>query len=155
MTITMSYAHSPTFPSLHLRHNSFSNPSVTFPMSQLILQPFRCFTYVIALFQPFFRFYVTGCSLTSLGEPPMLKHFRPPLWSMGNIVTSHAAGPGSIPGHVSLLIEVFRGFPSTVRQMSGNLGHIRLPLSYGHHISSKSYIICLQMATVSDHSCST
>ena len=24
MTITMSYAHSPTFPSLHLRHNSFS-----------------------------------------------------------------------------------------------------------------------------------
>ena len=41
-------AHSPTFPSLHLRHSSFSNPSVTSPTSQLILQPFRCFTYVTA-----------------------------------------------------------------------------------------------------------
>ena len=41
-------AHSPTFPSLHLRHNSFSNPSVALPTSQLNLQPFRCFTYVTA-----------------------------------------------------------------------------------------------------------
>ena len=40
------YAHSPTFPSLHLRHNSFSNSSVALPTSQLILQPFCCFTYV-------------------------------------------------------------------------------------------------------------
>ena len=39
-------AHSPTFPSLHLRHSSFSNPSVALPTSQLILQPFRRFTYV-------------------------------------------------------------------------------------------------------------
>ena len=61
-------AHSPTFPLLLLRHNSFSNPSfafptsqalhlihlassfsnrsVTFSTSQLILQPFRRFTYV-------------------------------------------------------------------------------------------------------------
>ena len=42
----MSRAHSPTFPSLHLSHNSFSNPSVALPTSQLILQSFRCFTYV-------------------------------------------------------------------------------------------------------------
>ena len=34
------------FPSLHLRHNSFSNPFIVLPTSQLILQPFRCFTYV-------------------------------------------------------------------------------------------------------------
>ena len=34
-----------TFPSLHLRRNSFSNPSVALPTPQLILQPFRCFTY--------------------------------------------------------------------------------------------------------------
>ena len=40
-------AHSPTLPLLHLRHNSFSNPSVALPTSQL-LQPFRCFTYVTA-----------------------------------------------------------------------------------------------------------
>ena len=52
-------AHSPTFPSLHLRHSSFSNPSVASSTSQLILQPF-------------FRFsYVTGSSLTSPGETPM------------------------------------------------------------------------------------
>ena len=41
-----SSAHSPIFPSLHLRHNSFSNPSVALPTLQLILQSFRCFTYI-------------------------------------------------------------------------------------------------------------
>ena len=41
-------AHSPRFPSLHQRHSSFSNPSVALPTSWLILQPFRCFTYVTA-----------------------------------------------------------------------------------------------------------
>ena len=40
------HAHSPTFPSLHLRHNSFCNPSVALSTSQLILHPFQCFTYV-------------------------------------------------------------------------------------------------------------
>ena len=54
--------HSPTLTSLHLRHSSFSNPSAALPTSQLILQPFRCFTYVI------------GTSHTSPGDPPM------PLW---------------------------------------------------------------------------
>ena len=39
-------AHSPIFPSLHLRHISFSNPSVALPTSQFILQHFRRFTYV-------------------------------------------------------------------------------------------------------------
>ena len=53
--------HSPTLPSLYLRHSSFSNPSVASPSSQLILQPF-------------FRFsYVTGFSLTSSDESPMVK----------------------------------------------------------------------------------
>ena len=46
LTITMSRAHSPTFLSLHLRHNSFSNPSVALPTSQLILQLLHWFTYV-------------------------------------------------------------------------------------------------------------
>ena len=32
----------------HLRHSSFSNPSVALPTSQFILQPFRCFVYVTA-----------------------------------------------------------------------------------------------------------
>ena len=43
-----SRVHSPTFLSLHLRHSSFSNPSLALPTSQLILQPFLCFTYVTA-----------------------------------------------------------------------------------------------------------
>ena len=42
----LHFRHSPIFPSLHLRHSSFSKPSVALPTSQLILQPFRCFTYV-------------------------------------------------------------------------------------------------------------
>ena len=54
-------AHSPTLPALYLRHSSFSNPSVPSPTSQLILQTI-------------FRFsYVTGSSITSPGEPPMLQ----------------------------------------------------------------------------------
>ena len=43
-----SSAHSRNFPSLHLRRSSFSNPSFALPTSQLLLQPFRCFTYVTA-----------------------------------------------------------------------------------------------------------
>ena len=94
-------AHSPTFPSLHLRHSSFSNPSVSLPTSQFILQPFRCFTYVTAhsptlpllhlrcssfsnpsfasptslfILQPFRRFsYVSG---SPPGEPPKAKAVR-------------------------------------------------------------------------------
>ena len=91
-------SHSPTLTSLHLRHNSFSNPSAALPTPQLILQPFRCFTYVIAhsptlptlhprhnsfynpsatsptshvILQHFCCFtYVTGTSRTSPGDPP-------------------------------------------------------------------------------------
>ena len=54
-------AHSPTFPPLyyitarsttvpllHLCHSSFSNPSTASSTSELILQPFCCFTYITA-----------------------------------------------------------------------------------------------------------
>ena len=51
--------HSPTLPSLYLRHSSFSNPSVASPTSKYILQPFFCFSYV------------TSSSLNSPGESPM------------------------------------------------------------------------------------
>ena len=120
----MSSAHSPSFQSLHLRHSSFwfSKLSVTSPTSQLIFQPFPCFTYVTThsptlpllhlrhssfsnpsfasptsqdfhlhhlvsclcnlsvtspmpqlILQPFFHLsYITGFSLTSPGEPPMV-----------------------------------------------------------------------------------
>ena len=38
----------PLFPSHHLHHDSFSNPSLALPTSQDILQPFFCFTYITA-----------------------------------------------------------------------------------------------------------
>ena len=47
-TYVTAHSHSPSFPSLHLRHSSFSNPSLALLKSQLILQPSRCFTYVTA-----------------------------------------------------------------------------------------------------------
>ena len=100
--------HSPTLTSLHLRHRSFSNHSAALPTSQLILQPFRCFTYVTAhsptlpplhlrhssfynpyaaspksqvILQPFHCFtYVTDTSRTSLGEPPMHRGMKKQLW---------------------------------------------------------------------------
>ena len=71
---------------------SLSNPSAASPTSQLILQPFSCFTYVIGtsprsqlilqtfrrftysqvILQPFRYFTdVTGTSRTSPGEPSM------------------------------------------------------------------------------------
>ena len=41
-------AHSPTLPSLHIRHSSFSSPFVASPTSEFILQHFRRLTYVTA-----------------------------------------------------------------------------------------------------------
>ena len=66
-------AHSPNFPSLHLRHNSFSNPSVALPTSQLILNPSVASPTSQFILQTFFRFsYVTTPSLNSPAEPPMV-----------------------------------------------------------------------------------
>ena len=45
LTVSIALLILQSFPSLHLRHSSFSNPSLTLPKSQLILQPSRCFTY--------------------------------------------------------------------------------------------------------------
>ena len=131
------------FPSLHLSHNSFSKPSVTLPTSQSILQPFRCFTYVTAHSPILPLLHIRH---RSFSNPP----FASPT-SQALHLRHLASRPWS-----SFLVEVFsEGFPSTVGQMPGNLKHIRPRLSYGHHISSKQYIIRLWTATVSDHSSST
>ena len=55
-SFTYIAAHSPPLLSLYLRDSSFSNPSIASHMSQLILQPFFCFSYV------------TGSSFTLPGE---------------------------------------------------------------------------------------
>ena len=65
-------AHSPTLPSLYLRHSSFSNPSVASLTSHLILQSLFRFSYVTGssltsqlILQPFRRFtYITAHSPT-------------------------------------------------------------------------------------------
>ena len=78
-SISMSSAHSPTFQSLHLHHNSFSNPSVALPTSELILQPFRCFTtcstlfFIVSWFQPV-AFLLGDCS--ALCSRSMPRKFR-------------------------------------------------------------------------------
>ena len=63
-------AHSPKFQSLHLRHNSFSNPSVALPTSRLILQPFRCFTYVTANYPTLRSLYLHHGSFSNLSITP-------------------------------------------------------------------------------------
>ena len=72
-SLSMSRAHSPTFPPLHLRHSPSSNPSVASPTSQLILQPFHRFPTSQLILQPFRCFtYVTVHSPTLLSL--LLRH---------------------------------------------------------------------------------
>ena len=53
-----------------------------------------------------------GSAVYNYWRKSFLTELRPALWIRGNIVTSHAAGPGSIPGRVDFLVEVFPvGFP--------------------------------------------
>ena len=64
-------AHSPILASLHLRHSSFSSlakPSVASSTSQLIIQPFRRFTYI------------TACSPTLLRLQLRHMHFTYVTW---------------------------------------------------------------------------
>ena len=64
--------------------------------------------------------------------------------------------PGSNPSRVSFLVDVFlRDFPSTVRRISGNLGHICPRASFDIIIIQKPFRIRLWTATVSGLSCST
>ena len=62
------------------------------------------------------------------------------IWDLrGNIFVSHPASPGSLPGRVSFRRwGFFRGFYSTVRQMSGKLRPHLFPDIIGHHIHKKS-----------------
>ena len=77
-----------SFPSLRLRHSSFSNPSLALPTSQLILQPFRCFTYVTAHSPAFLSLLLCHrFSLTSPGEPPMCATQTSP-----GVLTKHFLG---------------------------------------------------------------
>ena len=84
-------AHSPILPSLYLRQSSYSNPSFDSPTSQLILQTI-------------FRFsYVTGSSLTSPGEPPMIRTNKElmDIYQDKDLVTLIKRQRMRCPGHVN------------------------------------------------------
>ena len=88
-------AHSPTLPSLCLRHSSVSNRSVASPTSQFVLQPF-------------FRFsYVTGSSLTLPGELPMIHNIIDDFfYSWALLILQHSVtSPTS-----QLILQHFRRF---------------------------------------------
>ena len=79
----------PSLPgALHLHHNSFSKPSTALPMSQVILQLFRCFTYIIGtspmsqlILQPFCYFTnITAHSTTLLLLHLHQRHFMYFTW---------------------------------------------------------------------------
>ena len=102
MSCDVGESHSPTFPSLHLHHNSFSNPSFALPTSQLILQPFRRFTYVTAHSPILPSLYPRHSSFSnpSVASPTsqlILQSFRPFTY-----VTAHSPTlPSLYPRHSS------------------------------------------------------
>ena len=68
---------------------------------------------------------------------------------------SHPMGTGSIPCSSQFPgRDFFRGFPSTVKRMSGNLGSICSRKSFGHHTHPKPSLIILGMANCSGFRCS-
>ena len=59
-------------------------------------------------------------------------------WGVTSLLLTRRARVRSPVGSFSWL-RFFPGISLNIRQMSGNLGHIRPRLSYVHHISSKSF----------------
>ena len=85
-----------------------------------------------------------NCHKFSLKKDVLLEFYFLPnvlnfliIWSRSNIVSHHLAGPGSIPCRVRLPgWGFFRGFPSTVKQMSSHLS----PDIIGHHL-----VLCIDV----------
>ena len=80
------WAHSPTFPSLHLCHNSFSNPSVAL----LILQTFRHFTYVTTHSPALPSLYLRHTSFSSLSVTSPMSQFILQPFRRFTYVTAHS-----------------------------------------------------------------
>ena len=115
-------SHSPTLLLLHLRHSSFSNPSAALPTSQVILQPFCCFTYL------------TGTSHTSPIHNA-LYFVKYPSWAAQNSLEGHTLNEKGFP---ILLWHVF-----LLRHLSGFIwSHsalLPLPLTIQEHTC---YLTC-------------
>ena len=103
--------HSPTLPSLHLRHSSFTNPSVGSPTSQLILQPFCCFTYVTALSTTLPSLYLHHSSLSNpFAASPTSQLILQPFRRF-TYVTAHSPTLPLLPPTSQLILHPFFRFP--------------------------------------------
>ena len=118
-----SKAHFPTFPSLHLRHSSFSNPSVALPTSQLILQPFCHFTYVTAHSPTLPSLYLRHSSFSNPSVASPTSQLILQLFRCFTYVTVHS------PTLLSLLLRhklftyvTWRAAHDTLRLRKRNLG---------------------------------
>ena len=87
--------------SLHLRHNSFSNPSVALLTSQLILQPFRCFSYVT----------VHSPTLLSLLLRHKLCSAHSPTFPSLHLRHNSFSNPSVAVRTSQLILQTFRCFP--------------------------------------------
>ena len=102
---------SPTFPSLHLRHNSFSKPSVALPTSQLILQHLRHFNYVTTHYPTLPPLYLRHSSFSNLSvtlptsqlilQPsvasPTSQFILQPFFRFSYVTSSSLNSPGELP----------------------------------------------------------
>ena len=130
-TYVTAHSDSPSFPSLHLRHKSFSNPSVALPTSfsnlsvasltsQVILQPFRRFIYCSfsnlsvasptsqVILQPFRRF--TYCSFSNLSVASLTSQVILQPFFTFSYVTSTSL---NLPWRAVHVVLQFRKKPST------------------------------------------
>ena len=115
--------HSPTLPSLYLRHSSFSNPSfasptsqalhlihlasqqssfsnlfVTSPASQLILQPFSRFIYFTAHTPTLQSIYLRHSSFFNPSvASPMSQFILQPFFRFFYVTVSSLTSPGKLP----------------------------------------------------------
>ena len=102
-----SKAHSPTFPLLHLSHNSFSNPSVALPSSQLILQLFCCFTYITVHSPTLLSLYLHHSSFSNSSVASPTSQFILQPFCHFTYVTAHSP---TLPLLQELILQPFRHF---------------------------------------------
>ena len=87
-----------------------------------------------------FSFYNTLNTNAYSGRPIYNEYRRTAYGNKGGkCLVSHPADSVSIPGLIILLVGVLSVFFSTLRQMSGNLGHFHSRVSFGHRYHPKPY----------------
>ena len=87
-----------------------------------------------------FSFYNTLNTNAYSGRPIYNEYRRTAYGNKGGkCLVSHPADSVSIPGLIILLVGVLSVFFSTLRQMLGNLCHIRPRVLFGHYNHSRIY----------------